>query len=97
MNHEIPQRKDFTNFATFQEYKQNKTEYSAEALSHYLNSELGIASNLLATIRSRLTSATMSPDLKSAILAQINEINTHLVTAHEIGNVGLDLLLQKSN
>jgi hypothetical protein len=93
VNHEIPQRKDFP---TFQEYKQNKeTEYLAETLSHYFNNELGTASNLLAALRSRLTSATISPDLASAILIQINEIMTHLVTVHEIGNIGLDLLLQK--
>lgn len=93
MNPELPQREEFP---TFQEYKQNKTtEYSPDRLSHYFNAELGIASNLIMTLRSRIKSSSASPELASTMLSQIDEITGHLVTVHEIGNVSFDLILQK--
>jgi len=93
MNFESPRQEDFP---TFQEYKQNKeAAYSADRLSHYFNNELGTASNLIMTLRARVKSSSVSPELASTMLSQINEITGHLATVHEIGNISIDLLLQK--
>jgi hypothetical protein len=93
-----PESPEHSYFPTFQEYKQNKEkDYSAEALLHYFNNELGTVSNLLAVLRARLSSATPPSEVASEILQRIDEINARLVTVHEIGNVGLDLLIQREN
>jgi hypothetical protein len=92
MNAEFPQREDFP---TFQEYKQNKeVAYSADRLSHYFNNELGTASNLIASLRSRISSSSGSSDVISTMLSEIDKIAGHLATVHEIGNISIDLLLR---
>lgn len=93
MSAENPRRE---HFQTFKEYKEKKEgAYSADQLSHYFNSELGIASNLIHTLRAVIKQPTTPPELASAILSKIDAIIEHLVTVHEIGNVSFDLLLEK--
>lgn len=95
MNPEVPPNE---NPQTFQEYKEAKTaEYSASRLSHYFNSELGIASNLIGTLRARIKSYPISTDVALAVVSQLNEITNHLTTVHEIANASFDLLITKED
>lgn len=83
---------------TFQEYKEsNEGRYSVEYLSHYLNSELGIATNLIGVLRARVATLSGSPELPSIVDLQFAEIASRLATVHEIANISFDLLIEKDN
>jgi hypothetical protein len=95
MNHEVP-HDEYPE--TFREYKETKaSEYSGSRLSHYFNSELGIASNLIGTLHARLNSYHIPTNAESAIASQLNEIIEHLRTVHEIANASFELLITKED
>jgi hypothetical protein len=95
MNPEFPRSE---RAPTFQEYKRaNEGRYSVEHLSHYFNTELGIAANLIGVLRARITALSDSPELTSIVMSQLTEVVGHLTTVHEIANASFDLLVEKDN
>ena len=94
MHYELPPE---NTHLTFEEYKsESKASYATEKLSHYFNNEVGVVSNLHATIRSRILSSR-SNDPAQGIVPDIDRAIHHLATVHEIGNIGLDILLEREN
>jgi hypothetical protein len=90
MSFEIPRPDSGINFA---EYKRaHEGSYTPERLTHHFNTQMGMASNLLSTLRTRINTAE-NPEIRMAdIDALIKSTIEHLVTAHEIGNLLSDML-----
>jgi hypothetical protein len=77
----------------FAEYKRNhEGAYSAERLVHYFNTEMGIASNLLNTLRARIESRQNAEGVTTDVSTIFAEISEHLMNSHEIGNLMSELL-----
>ena len=81
----------------YREYLENKAEYSVSGLSHYFNGEMGVASNLIGTLRARIELLSTTPENKVKLLSQLNDASRHLGAAHEIANATFDLLITKED